>query len=412
MDSLHFHDVFLAPRSDRVLARPFLPEGSRLDELVSRVAALSDVEAAAAFTAARHSAEPRHRNVTSIWEANRARAAAQTDLSSLGSVQAELLGALLTCEYAIEGAALTNPSIVTVGQRGRAVEFVLSARAIGEGHISSVVFVTGSAGKDPTTGELSLSLAERPRFATTGVYTESGGGYKVSFSGVSLAERTLFPHHPSEASGMEDVRFVAFTEPVVPRYCATYTAYDGRRISGRLLSTDDFATFHSRPLSGPGAQNKGVALFPRRVGGRWVAATRTDGVSLGLSTSDDLVFWDAPSPLYTPARSWEIYQVGNCGSPVETSEGWLLLTHGVGAMRHYSLGAILLDLDDPSSVIGALPAPLITPSPSQRDGYVPNVAYTCGATVVDDVLLIPYGLADRSIAFASLPVADLLCEMR
>ena len=410
MLDVRFHDILLSPRPDRVLARQFIPEGGRLEDLISRVSELSEQDAVAAVASARALSEPRHRDVSAIWAGNAA--AVPVDVSHLSPAHLELLGALLTCEYAIEGAALTNPSAVPLRHRpDGGVDFVMSARAIGEGHVSSLVFATGSAFPDPTSGELRVSLEERPRYVSAGVCSDVGDGYKVTFRGVPLPERVIFPHAAAEANGIEDARFVAFTERVTPRFAATYTAYDGHRISGRLLTTDDFCTFFSIPLTGPGAANKGVALFPRRITGSWLAVTRTDGVSMGLAESDNLYHWGEPAPLYTPRLPWEIYQGGNCGSPIETPQGWLLITHGVGPMRHYSIGAILLERDDPSKVRAILRSPLIFPHPGQRDGYVPNVVYTCGVLEVGGQLLIPYGLADCRIGFASVAIADLLSEM-
>jgi predicted GH43/DUF377 family glycosyl hydrolase len=237
--------------------------------------------------------------------------------------------------------------------------------------------------------------------------------YRTTFSTDSpLAERVLTPAMPAEASGLEDARLVRFTEDdgEVTHY-ATYTAFDGHRVRQQLLQTDDFAEFTSMPLVGPAAADKGMALFPRRIGGRAVALSRHDRQTNALAFSDTLARWDDPTTIQVPRRGWEDIQLGNCGPPVETDAGWLVLTHGVGPMRTYSIGAILLDLDDPTKVLGELPLPLVVPTPEERDGYVPNVVYSCGSLVHDDLLVIPYGISDTAIGFATAAVADVLDAM-
>jgi predicted GH43/DUF377 family glycosyl hydrolase len=213
-----------------------------------------------------------------------------------------------------------------------------------------------------------------------------------------------------ERHGMEDARFVEITDGSAPRYCATYTAFDGVDIAQNLLTTDDFATFTVTPMAGAAARGKGLALFPRRVGGRYLALSRFDRETNSLASSDDLRCWDRSSTIQTPTAAWEILQVGNCGSPVETAEGWLVLTHGVGPLRTYAIGALLLDLDEPHRVVAATAGPILTPA--HHGGYVPNVVYSCGAIVVGGRLVLPYGLGDRTIAVATVDVEDLLGTMR
>jgi predicted GH43/DUF377 family glycosyl hydrolase len=208
---------------------------------------------------------------------------------------------------------------------------------------------------------------------------------------------------------MEDARLVRFADSGT--YLATYTAYDGRAVTTHLLATEDFRRFRVTPMAGRGAGNKGLALFPRRVGGRYVALSRWDRENLALVYSDDYLVWDDPTLLHAPQHGWELIQVGNGGSPIETSRGWLVLTHGVGPMREYALGAMLLDLDDPSDVIATLPVPLLRPQADERDGYVPNVVYTCGALLHDGILTIPYGIGDSSIGFAQVELELLLRRM-
>jgi predicted GH43/DUF377 family glycosyl hydrolase len=210
---------------------------------------------------------------------------------------------------------------------------------------------------------------------------------------------------------MEDARFVEITDGSGPRYCGTYTAFDGAEITQYLLTTEDFVSFEVGPMAGRAAVGKGLALFPRRVGGRHLALSRADRETNALAESDDLRCWDHAAPLQHPARSWEVLQLGNCGSPIETDRGWLVLTHGVGAMRTYSIGAILLDIDHPDRVIGALAQPLLTPHGSRQDGYVPNVVYTCGALAVDDRLVVPYAVGDQRIEIAVASISKILDAM-
>jgi predicted GH43/DUF377 family glycosyl hydrolase len=228
---------------------------------------------------------------------------------------------------------------------------------------------------------------------------------------VSLSRRVIVPASASESCGVEDARFVQFGEGPDARYLATYTAFDGHTISQQLLDTTDFCTFTSAPLVGEAAANKGLAIFPRMVNGRYLALSRFDRESNSIAMSDDLTFWGESVPLPAPSAPWELVQVGNCGSPIETPAGWLVLTHGVGPVRTYRIGAMLLDLDDPTKVIGELDHPLIVPDEAERDGYVPNVVYSCGALRHAGNLVIPYGVADHSIAIATVAIADLIGAM-
>jgi predicted GH43/DUF377 family glycosyl hydrolase len=224
-----------------------------------------------------------------------------------------------------------------------------------------------------------------------------------------LSERVIFPAGPNETRGMEDARFVLFTESDgSTKYYATYTAYDGFSILPQLIETEDFVRFTISTLNGAAAQNKGMALFPRRIGGKYVMLSRRDRENLHLSTSNDVHLWDDLAELYRPQQPWELMQVGNCGSPIETPAGWLVLTHGVGPMRRYAIGALLLDLEHPDRVIGRLSAPLLEPDESEREGYVPNVLYTCGALVHRGELVVPYGFSDSGVAFAQVSMEDLL----
>lgn len=233
--------------------------------------------------------------------------------------------------------------------------------------------------------------------------------YSATFDAdVHLSRRVLWPTSPNEGNGMEDARFVTTREPGVARYLASYTAFDGHSVSQQLLESDDLLTFASTPLAGRGARNKGLAFFPRKVGGRFVALSRFDRESNAVTFSEDLHVWDDVATAQVPRHSWEVVQLGNCGSPIELPEGWLVMTHGVGPMRSYGIGALLLDLEDPTKVIGQLPRPLLSPTTEEQDGYVPNVVYSCGSLVHGENLFVPYGIADQSISVATVNVAALL----
>ena len=389
-----------------------------------------------------------------------------------------LIGAYFTHEYSIEGASLCNPSLVPApdqsGLPGGALRFILSLRAVGEGHLSSIEFRSGvieSDGKivlDPTSpfvssGRRALNPSyEKDVFALKledlGVLNEiskavldplptrfsseellsaaaavqsphilpathsktlntihwlATSNYEIAFSPDSpLCERVIFPASPNESRGMEDARFVRFVEDDGSlRYYATYTAYDGHQILPQLIETADFVEFRVLTLNGTLAHNKGMALFPRRIRGRFAMLSRHDNENIHFVTSDDIHLWNHGDPLQTPSHPWELIQIGNCGSPIETEAGWLVLTHGVGPMRQYAIGAMLLDRDDPRRVIGRLAEPLLEPERDERDGYVPNVVYTCGAIVHDGQLILPYGFSDTGTGIATTPLDELLSRL-
>jgi len=419
--------------------------------------------------------EKRHEDLTRVFDEHAHRVADYVSVP-MTSQRRRLIGAAFTHEYSIEGAAICNPSIVAhPEQRDVAtgsLRVVMSIRAVGEGHHSSICFRSGlidaqgelrldDAQPFPVTGTLSSSQLNRELFhallhdlgfdgetaasvlnnlserftaleleaAVTRLQTQNDTRlnvvktagllrliaacfYQSGFdSDVDLSRRVLWPSAPNEGNGMEDARFVETAEPGLARYVASYTAFDGHSVSQQLLETDDFLTFNSSPLAGRGARNKGLAFFPRKVDGRFCALSRFDRESNAVAFSDDIHRWDEVIVAQTPVYSWEVVQLGNCGSPIELSEGWLVLTHGVGPMRTYGIGALLLDLDDPTRIIGQLPRPLLSPTPEEQDGYVPNVVYSCGSLVHDGVLHVPYGIADQSISSASVPIDDLLAAM-
>ena len=246
--------------------------------------------------------------------------------------------------------------------------------------------------------------------AADAVVALAESNYEIRFEeDQPLCERIIFPSTPNEVRGIEDARFVEFTDDDGARtFYGTYTAYDGRKTFPQLLETPDFLNFKSNTLNGPAVANKGLGLFPRKVGGQYACVGRQDGENIYLMFSDNPSFWYTKEILQRPTHPWEFVQLGNCGSPIETEAGWLVLSHGVGPMRKYCIGAFLLDLDDPQKVLGRLPEPLLTPAGNEREGYVPNVVYSCGGQIFDGDLIIPYAMSDYASGFASVPVDDLL----
>ncbi len=475
-------DIRIEADPSRVLARLFVPghelvgdEQSRATGVLARILALPEDVIAATLDRVLARYAGRHRDLPSTLLENYERIAHRVpDGASVSSARRSAIGACFTHEFAIEGAALFNPSAVPhPDQSGLApgqLRFVLSVRAVGEGHLSCVEFRTGVVGPGraiqiedpglyvdagqirPTSYDRSLfaaRLAEEgadgesarfliselaPRFdeedlelaltALRGqrvtrhdaVWTDQLArllqrcSYEVVFSPDSpIGERVLWPRAPSESRGVEDARFVRFVEDDgAAHYRATYTAFDGERVAPQVIDTDDFRHFRLSPLAGSAAKDKGMALFPRKLGGKYVALSRWDRETSALATSDDGMRWDDPVALDSSEQPWELIQVGNCGSPVETEAGWLVLTHGVGPMREYGLGALLLDLEDPRQVIGKLAEPLLVPEGDERDGYVPNVVYSCGSLRHGDDLFIPYGASDTSVRFAFVGLPGLL----
>jgi predicted GH43/DUF377 family glycosyl hydrolase len=324
-----------------------------------------------------------------------------------------LIAAYFCHEYSYAAAALMNPSVVRhpdqSGLRDSSVRIILSLRAVGEGHISTIAFREGiiSVGHQ-------LDLAPEPAFATAALLATDGGTHGGATKVYRHADSTIsgtviFPVTESQRNGLEDLRLVEFLhDDGKTEWIGTYTAYSGRAIASELLRTEDFRDFTLSPISGSAAVNKGMALFPRKVGGAYLMIGRQDGKNLYLLRSDRLDHWDGGDLLVEPHYPWEFVQMGNCGAPIELDEGWLVLTHGVGAMRKYSIGAILLDKDDPSKVIGRTAVPVLSAADEDREGYVPNVVYTCGAIRIGKDIFLPYGVADSSVCFAFMPLNELL----
>jgi predicted GH43/DUF377 family glycosyl hydrolase len=478
-------DVLFLANPRRVITKPFSPGSeisadgrSRAQRIIERILALPESVVVSTLGAARRRYGSRHVDLSSVLEANFAAVAHHIEhRDELSAERRLLIGAYFTHEYSIESAALTNPSMVEAPDQTNLAageqRFVLSLRAIGEGHISSIQFRSGviDASGKVTVDELSpyvktarhrapvyekfvfrskltelraLSelaarildvLPERftleqlesvlrdvdrergPRAgtaqATRTIHWLASSNYESTFAADSkISERVLFPAGPTESHGMEDARFVRFThDHGRVTYFATYTAYDGYRILPQLIETSDFVSFRIATLNGACARNKGIALFPRMIDGRYAALARLDNECNFLMWTDNIHFWQKSEKIQIPICPWELTQLGNCGSPLETEAGWLVITHGVGPLREYVLGAMLLDKQDPSRVIGRLDEPLLCPAEDERDGYVPNVVYSCGSMISGKLLVLPYGIADVGARIATLPLDDLLARL-
>ena len=461
----------------RVITRFFDPGGEvRIQNIVERVAQLSDTEVARLLELVLKRFGTRHSDIAAVFEQHCRNAVTMVDASdNLDHNRRLLLGSYFTMEYSIESAALFNPSIVAHPSQPDlpegAVRFIMSLRATGEGHVSSIVFRTGVIHSDH---EIEMDLPSRfahpigvfpdkqydkqlfhRKLHDIGVYEGAvdlvldrlGDSFTVAqlehaitaareaapdtlqseetLQGIrwlarsnyqlelsreaEVSEMVIFPQTSNESHGIEDLRMVRFVDDddaVI--YYGTCTAFDGYRILPQLIETTDFLRIGVHTLNGARAQNKGMALFPRRIGGHYVMCSRIDGENLYIMRSDIVHFWETAELLQTPRNPWEFVQIGNCGSPLETPEGWLVLTHGVGPMRTYCIGAMLLDLEDPLRVIGILDEPLIMPREKERDGYVPNVVYTCGAMIHQGYVYIPFATSDTMTRFATVSLDRLL----
>jgi predicted GH43/DUF377 family glycosyl hydrolase len=470
----------LTPDRSRVLLRPFRPSTDDISRrIVARVMALPDAEVVTLLDQVLGEFAKRHEHAEKFLRARYSQVNIYLAPGAQPSPERQMLiGAHFTHEYSPESAALFNPSIVPHPDQGRlpsgALRFIMSLRATGEGHISSITFRTGvvsaehritltppvpfvtepdrvpnlayakglfahkleEAGvqndfcrrvmdklhEDFTLKELHAVLlasgltdtsdATATR-AARGILLLAESNYEVHFAPESrISQRVLFPAAPSQSNGIEDARFVRFqNDDGSFTYYATYTAYDGKIILPQLLETSDFVHFKFSTLNGPAVQNKGMALFPRKINGKYAMLSRQDDENILLMFSDNIHFWQTPEVLMSPAQPWEFIKLGNCGSPIETEAGWLVLSHGVGAMRKYCLGAFLLDLNDPTRVIGRLREPLLSPNESEREGYVPNVVYTCGSLVHGQELIIPYAMSDSATSVATVSLEKLLAAM-
>jgi predicted GH43/DUF377 family glycosyl hydrolase len=470
--------VDFGPDARRVLNRPFVPTGTgRVKGIIERVLSLSEIEVESQLVCLRADLGARHSDLDASWLFQFDKVQAfLPKRASLSGNRRLVLGAYFTGEYAVESAALFNPSIVAHPDQKNLDEgdlrFILSLRAVGEGHISSIEFRTGVIRRNHAIElDKTSRLVVAPEINPEATFPKSiflhklndnglennwsrsvmnllgatfarsdlndamqrasheaqphsedvrrtieflhwlvESNYEVNFDPtIPLSERVIFPVSLNETNGIEDARFVRFVEKDESvTYYATYTAYDGRLILPQLIETSDFLRFRIRTLAGPAIQNKGMALFPRRIDGRYAMLSRYDDENLFLMFSEDRYFWRDPQLLMRPRWPWEFVKIGNCGSPIETEAGWLVLTHGVGGMRRYCLGAALLDLEDPAKVIGRLKEPLLEPASDRMDGYVPNVIYTCGALVHGGRLVLPYGINDTATSIVSIELKSLL----
>lgn len=472
------HALRVLPDSSRVILRPFIPgSAQRIAAIIGRALSLTENEVVQELQDVHQAFHARHLNLTSVLldHFGKVQSHVFTD-RALSPERQQLIGALFSGEYALEGAALFNPSIVPhpdqSGVPAGGLRVILSLRATGEGHISSIEFRGGILSPE---GEISLAPVSRwvtaPEIVPNPSYSKKSfiiklhemgfdnacctdvmallnseftrnqlsesvmrtrrenlpvthgfqrtldciqwladSNYELCFpSHIALSERIIFPVSSNESHGIEDARFVRFVDDDGSvMYYATYTAYNGRDILPQLIETRDFTHFRVLTLNGGAVQNKGMALFPRKINGLYAMLSRQDDENLFIMFSDNPHYWDDPQILLRPAHSWECAKIGNCGSPIETKAGWLLITHGVGPMRKYCIGAVLLDLQDPTRVIGRLPKPLLSPDDSEREGYVPNVVYSCGALCHGRDLILPYAMSDKATSFASIGMEELM----
>jgi predicted GH43/DUF377 family glycosyl hydrolase len=420
------HPLRLKADPSRVVVRPFhlawqgnRANPGRAQRLVDAVLTLGDREVGRQLQSVMQDFELRHWQTRKVFLKRFDQICAMLSLSleGIGDKRKQLIGAYFCHEYSYAAAALMNPSIVPhpdqSGLDRQTVRVLMSLRAVGEGHISSIAFREGLVSSDG-----GFQLQPEPPFATAADAPDLDGIHDDGPVRVFRQEDTnpsgmvIFPVTPAQANGIEDLRLTQFThDDGGQEYFGTYTAYSGRDIRSELLRTTNFREIDLIPMTGDAARNKGMALFPQMIDGRYMMIGRQDGQNLFLLTSDSITHWDGGQLLMAPKFAWEFVQIGNCGSPILIDEGWLLLTHGVGAMRQYSIGAVLLDRDDPSKILGRTRNPILQAEDDDRNGYVPNVVYTCGGMRVGDQLFMPYGISDSSIGFAFLPLKELVAAM-
>lgn len=420
------HSLRLKADPSRVVVRPFHigwqsngKAGSRTERLVREVLEMSPGEARTQLEIVLKDFEARHWQTRRVFMTryDEIEAVLGLDGGEIGDEKRQLIGAYFCHEYSYAAAALMNPSAVPhydqTGMPEGSMRILMSLRAVGEGHISSVAFREGII-----TDRNEMKLAPEPPFATAADSREGedrmpeGPVTVYRHRDSTLSGTVIFPITAAQSNGLEDLRICHFHhEDGEPEWIGTYTAYNGSQIQSELMRTRDWRSIDLVPMTGSAARNKGMALFPRKIGGRYMMVGRQDGENIFLHSSDTLTHWEGGELLMTPQFPWELVQMGNCGPPIELDEGWLVLTHGVGAMRKYSIGAALLDKDDPSKVIGRTKEPILAAADQDREGYVPNVVYTCGAIRHGSKLFIPYGVADSSVAFAFVPITSLLEQM-
>jgi predicted GH43/DUF377 family glycosyl hydrolase len=416
--------LYLRPDPSRVVVRPFRlaseprdlnpTDWKRADHIVGRVLAMDADTTASLLDDVLQNFEGRHRNLLAKFEARAAEMEnALTSHVDFTRSQRQLVGAYFMHEYSFEASALFNPSIVPhpdqTGAPAGGCRFVLSVRAVGEGHISSLTFRAGSIASDGSvTIDPTTRLASVPQVVNRAAGPD-GDIVDIHFKDEDdISERVIFPITLAQANGIEDARFLAFEDEGRRTYYATYTAYSGGAIRSELLETTDFRSFRMTPLRGAAAANKGMGLFPRKIDGRYAMIGRQDNENLYLIYSSDLLSWNGGTPILKPKFPWEFVQIGTCGAPIELDEGWLLLIHGVGPVRKYAIGAALLDRSDPSKVLGRSTEPLVRPEASEREGYVPNVVYTCGAMRQGSRLVVPYAVSDTFSTVGTIEIDALL----
>ena len=471
------------PDPKRVITRFFNHKEIKAKSIIQKILDMSENESETSLNLVLRGFAKRHRNITKIFMTNFSKVTQYINElagshEKMSQTKRLLIGSYFTMEYSIESAALFNPSIVEHPDQNELEEgqkrIIVSFRATGESHISSIVFRRGIIDKDcnlhfdPQGNYISeAEIIKRHTYdkkeflmilhehdiindisakILDGLgdyfhYTElretiektketkklnldqkktlnqmmwlAKSHYESVFSqDTDISERTIFPVSSTESNGIEDARFVKFTEENSETiYYATYTAFDGYTILPKLIETKDFYHFKNLPLHGECIRNKNFALFPKKINGQYAMLSRIDGVNHYIMFSDNITLWETARLLREPKYNWELIQVGNCGSPIETPEGWLVITHGVGQMRKYSLGALLLDLKDPTKVIGSLKDPLIVPNEDEREGYVPNVVYSCGSIIHNNVLVIPYSISDYASSFATVNLETLLSKL-
>ena len=417
------HPLRLNADPSRVVIRPFhlAWQGSSSDpgrarRLVDQVLTLSDQEIGRQLQHVVQNFETRHWQTRKIFLRRFTEISKMLKLSltGIGDKRKQLIGAYFCQEYSYAAAALMNPSVVPhpdqSGLDQHTIRILMSLRAVGEGHISSISFREGLVSEHG-----GLELAPEPPFAVAAdapdldkLCTDCAVTVYRS-EDATLSGTVIFPVTPAQSNGLEDLRLTHFRhDDGSYEYIGTYTAFSGREIRSELLMTRDFRSAELVPMTGDAARNKGMALFPEKIGGRYMMVGRQDGQNMFLLDSDDITHWHGGELLMAPKFAWEFIQIGNCGAPILIDEGWLVLTHGVGAMRQYALGAVLLDRNDPSKILGRTRYPILQAENDDRNGYVPNVVYTCGGMRVGDQLFMPYGISDSSIGFAFLPLRDLV----
>ena len=396
------------------------PDLNRVQKLAQEILALDARTVRAELSVVMHDFVGRHWQLEKVFDERYAEIEPKLGLhgQAVKRETRRLIGAYFCHEYSYAAAALMNPSVVhhpdQSGLPDGSVRIILSLRAVGEGHISTIAFREGIIAPGR-----SLTLLPQPPFATAAMLGNHHADQPDDTISVyrhreaTLSGTVIFPITEAQRNGLEDLRLVQFTrDSGKSEWIGTYTAYSGTDIGSELLRTRDFRDFTLTPIKGAAGRNKGMALFPRKVGGQFLMIGRQDGKNLYLLRSDKLDCWDSAGELLLePKYPWELVQIGNCGAPIELDEGWLVLTHGVGAMRKYAIGAALLDKADPSRVIGRTPNPILSAADEDREGYVPNVVYTCGAIQVGDDLFLPFGVADSSVCFAFVAIRDILAAM-